>query len=384
MSPSQATYVEDPSRIRDLEKGASKVSLPAFYRPELDALRFLAFILVFLFHFPFHDLPKVILNIAGAGTVGVCLFFLLSSYLITELLQREDDRTHNIHLRGFYLRRVLRIWPLYFFTLFFARLLELHSPAVQMTWPRILASIALAGNWYTFFYGMPTSFARVLWSISVEEQFYLFWPSVQKWLGKRALLLIGLATLPTSFFTIYWLASTSHSDTQIWVNTLVQAQYFGIGGVIAILLRHNEPRFSIAARTLLLTAGLIFWYMPHRVFHGLPTPQQAIGQYACITVGTVFIFFSFLGFAQLRHARALIYLGKISYGLYVFHLLAIRIAVRGEAPLQRFLPSPLVQLALAIVAFAISLLMAHLSYRYFESPFLRLKRRFEVVHSRAI
>src|SRR3954463_14084740 len=100
----------------------------AFYRPELDALRFFAFFAVFVHHTLPHDptkyaaqhLPGFLAVVAGAGAFGVDLFFLLSAYLITSLLLRERRQTGKIAVRAFYLRRILRIWPLYFFALLVA------------------------------------------------------------------------------------------------------------------------------------------------------------------------------------------------------------------------------------------------------------------------
>src|ERR1700748_1439510 len=89
------------------------------YRPELDVLRFVAFLLVFFFHVTpaatgHHSLVgQVLLSLRDCGAFGVCIFFVLSSFLITELLIREKDATGSVHFKAFYLRRILRIWPLY-------------------------------------------------------------------------------------------------------------------------------------------------------------------------------------------------------------------------------------------------------------------------------
>src|SRR5580658_4566258 len=104
----------------------AKVGRSSFYRPELDVLRFFAFLAVFLFHFNHpaefyvqHGIPRAIAvgatSFVEAGVFGVDLFFVLSAYLITELLLREKDLCGSLDVKGFYLRRILRIWPLYFF-----------------------------------------------------------------------------------------------------------------------------------------------------------------------------------------------------------------------------------------------------------------------------
>ncbi len=104
------------------------------------------------------------------------------------------------------------------------------------------------------------------------------------------------------------------------------------------------------------------------------------GQWRPAVLGTVLLFFSALGFTELKHAKFLIYLGKISYGLYVFHILGTRIALRIPHP-----RSPGADRVLQwVIALAATFVLAHLSYRYFESTFLRLKDRFTIIKSRSI
>lgn len=160
----------------------------SFYRPELDGLRFFAFFCVFIHHtlpthiefylerhIPFGDF---ITSVAEAGRFGVDLFFVLSAYLITELLLREKENFGKVHLKSFYLRRMLRIWPLYFLAIAIATFLP-HIDSTQ-TFPLryVVAFLFLAGNWIVSFYDFPESVMNALWSVSFEEQFYLFWPAV--------------------------------------------------------------------------------------------------------------------------------------------------------------------------------------------------------------
>ncbi len=157
-----------------------------YYRPELDVLRFFAFLSVYLFHV----LPRVeaanhtgwlrsaawlAANFRLAGSFGVCLFFVLSSFLITELLLRERRQTGTVHVKAFYVRRILRIWPLYFFFLFFGALLGHFVADWHMEAPRLLAFLLLLGNWYVAVFGQTLNPIAPLWSISIEEQFYLTW-----------------------------------------------------------------------------------------------------------------------------------------------------------------------------------------------------------------
>src|SRR5579864_3511176 len=146
-----------------------------FYRPELDALRFFAFFSVFIFHaaprtLDFYSaagapawLSNLLISIFGAGAYGVDLFFALSAYLITSLLLRERATTDALDLRGFYLRRILRIWPLYLAFVAFAAIIGLIIPSQHLPFHYVAAYCLLAGNWSYVFYGLPASFAVPLW-----------------------------------------------------------------------------------------------------------------------------------------------------------------------------------------------------------------------------
>src|SRR6478672_7551315 len=159
-----------------------------FYRPELDALRFFAFLGVFIFHaaprtmdfynaagYP-HWLSSLLISIFGAGAYGVDLFFALSAYLITSLLLRERSATGALDLRGFYVRRILRIWPLYLAFVAFAAVMAVAIPEQHLPLRYVAGFSLLSGNWVYVFYGLPASFAIPLWTVSIEEQFYLAWP----------------------------------------------------------------------------------------------------------------------------------------------------------------------------------------------------------------
>jgi peptidoglycan/LPS O-acetylase OafA/YrhL len=157
-----------------------------FYRPELDTVRFFAFLEVFVIHSLSHDpetygkhlpgwLANIIARMVQSGGFGVDLFFCLSSFLITSLLIREAKRYEKIDVKGFYIRRILRIWPLYFFAIFLLLFLIPALGGSPISYRDIAAFTFLSGNWLSAF-GFGQNNASHLWSISVEEQFYLLWP----------------------------------------------------------------------------------------------------------------------------------------------------------------------------------------------------------------
>lgn len=362
-----------------------------FYRPELDVLRFLAFLLVFLHHTWFVQ-GAVADAIKRACASGVCLFFLLSSYLITELLQREFSATGTIKLRAFYVRRILRIWPLYFGFLLFGYLIDRFSHPHLLSSGAMVAFFFLAANWYAAKYGFVVSIISPLWSISIEEQFYIVWPSLRRFCGPTVALVGALATLPIAYLTIIWLCHrNSLLHSQIWTNTFVQAQFFGVGAILAFLLRGRAPNLHGAIRLLLFICGLLALFFAQFLFHvkdlnGVGTvPSTGLG-YLCFAIGSTALFFSFLGYSRLHAWRLPIYLGKISYGLYVSHLFASRIFFHFIQPSFHELnfTGPVAEFMHLAITLAICILISHLSYKYFERPFLRLKDRFATIHTRDV
>jgi peptidoglycan/LPS O-acetylase OafA/YrhL len=383
------TFVKKQSASRHEPKKSSR-----FYRPELDALRFIAFLLVYFHHaLPTSVHPSLMWRSLRAvkemGAFGVCLFFLLSSYLITELLFRERDTTGDIHIQSFYVRRILRIWPLYFFVLFSGFLWGHINHAYAFSKGRLFASLFLLGNWYTSRFNYTRNFISPLWSISLEEQFYLLWPTIAR-LGNRIGILLASIFFWISAYIALAVLCLQHAslDYSIWVNSLVQFQYFAIGGILALLLKGKIPAFSAAYRILLAGAGLLVLFLADFVFHVKtvtmePAVHLTLPGYFFIGVGVVLLFFSALGADMPTWSGPIVYLGKISYGLYVFHTIAIDLVSTGVDRLR--IHNVFVKTAfVSPLGLMLTIGMAMLSYRYLESPFLKLKERFTFVKSRNV
>jgi peptidoglycan/LPS O-acetylase OafA/YrhL len=349
-----------------------------FFRPELDVLRFCAFFLVFLNHYIPDDAPPILLAVREGGAFGVSIFFALSAFLITELLFREQSAKGSIDFKAFYFRRTLRIWPLYFLALLIcliASRLQSFIPAVTVR--QLMPFLILCGNWpaVTNFYILPAGFG-VLWSISVEEQFYLIWPALVR--GSRAALpwvLLGIWV--TSQVFIFGLNLNAAPYYKAWFNTFAQMQYFAIGAAVSVLMRGQVPQLKGAIRLLLILSGLTLFAVFNR-----PESATVYVPYLTAGIGAAVILIGFLGTPVPRSAAWLCHLGKISYGLYVYHnfvLVMLHHAFRhGLACIIR--ENPFRDFALGM---SLTILIAHLSYTYFEKPFLRLKERFEVIRSRA-
>src|SRR6478735_11839293 len=241
-----------------------------FYRPELDVLRFFAFLGVFIFHaaprtMDFYDragyphwLSSLLIPTFGAGAYGVDLFFALSAYLITSLLLRERAATRALDLRGFYLRRILRIWPLYLAFVAFAAAFSMLVPEQHLPMKYVVGYSLLAGNWVYAFYGLPASFAVPLWTVSIEEQFYLAWPLALRKASVRAMAIIAVGILVVANAWRVWLAVTAAPVERIEYNTFTRLDPIAFGILIA-LFGHKLPCFTRRQRVAMLCGGVATW-----------------------------------------------------------------------------------------------------------------------------
>ena len=357
----------------------------SFYQPELDVLRFFAFCLVFIAHAVYFvdidwaHLSKPLFTfmfaVHGAGYYGVDLFFVLSSYLITELLYREREKTGAIHLRQFYVRRMLRIWPLYFFFLLVVwPLAALLDPKEHVTGGVLAAFLLLVGNWRCVFWGWPHTLVDQLWSITVEEQFYLTWPLLMKRWQKKLPVVAVCMLVAANFMRVYYVVWPV-TDASIWCNTLARLDPIAGGILLAYWLHGRENNMVKNLRWQIgCVAAAILLFVGN---YGDHTDVRALYSYPLADLACVMLVFATLK-PQTRHqpnltVRALIYLGQISYGLYVFHQLSFE--------LVNLLPQRPAALTMAL-AMLFVIVLASLSYRLLETPFLRFKERFALVASR--
>jgi peptidoglycan/LPS O-acetylase OafA/YrhL len=376
------------SQIVSEEVLVSSPTSERFYRSELDVLRFGAFFMVFLSHWiPLkNDSSHALIALRMCFAFGVSVFFALSSYLITELLQREKRQTGSLNLRAFYIRRIVRIWPLYFGVLFVGFFVSRCNHGTSMTVESLLAYVFLIGNMYTVFHGWLPSILAPLWSIGVEEQFYLVWPWITR---TRFLLAACFLTILISQIAILVMCNRHVPVAPtIWCNTFTHVQYFGIGGAISLLLKGKGLRLKPITRGIMIATGLVLFYLANQIFNANPTGDAVASLsrtypgYLIASIGVVLILLAAIGAAVPSSAGPLVYFGKISYGLYVYHVLGLELAgwsVASILHLNHF-RAPIT----FVGGLGLTLLVASLSYKYFESPFLRYKKRFEVVHSRPI
>lgn len=366
----------------------------AFYRPELDVLRFFAFLAVFACHIATHPpdyftqrhisarVEGIWLNISTAGSYGVDLFFVLSAYLITELLIREKEKRGALDVRSFYIRRILRIWPLYFFFIAVVVFVPPLNAQHQLTWRYIVPLLLLLGNWSMVAFGWPDSVADPLWSISVEEQFYLLWPPIVCHLNRRGTIVAAWIMIALAEISRIVVLLLHGSAPQLWGTTFAHLDSIGAGILLAVSLHAGAPALSsFTRRALIALAFTVLVVRAHCVVvlarDSLGWGETLLGS-PLVAASCAVIVIAFVG-SGIR-APLLRYLGKISYGLYVYHLLCIRIAekiLQGQTGAVHMVARILLSLGLTI-------LFAAVSYSLIEKRFLELKKRFAYVASRPV
>ncbi|MBK8491543.1 MAG: acyltransferase [Saprospirales bacterium] len=307
---------------------------------------------------------------------GVTIFFALSGFLITYLLLAEDSQK-PINIPNFYIRRILRIWPLYYaYFLIAMTLTVLWSD--EYTTGTTLCYIFFAAN-------IPKIISHQIpllshyWSLGVEEQFYLLWPlGVKKNINRIIPVTIGIVFLFLALKVFAHLVYPgSYFETTMYI---VKFDCMLIGALGAMMHFHKNKLF--------------FWINTH-------VGTQAVGWFALFLVAiNRFHFFSIIdhelisvvsvilivGQIMAKHkifnleTNAFDFLGKISYGIYVIHPLVLVVVAKLTSGLS--FDIPFFKYLIAYVAVTgITILMAYLSYEYFEKPFLRMKGRFSTVRS---
>ncbi len=348
------------------------------HMPQLDGLRTLAVTAVAISHWT----PNYLAGIVPWGT-GVQLFFVLSGFLITGILLRtrpaDSGVTLGQSLRVFYARRFLRIFPLFYGVLAVALLIGMGP--IRETWPW---HVSYLSNWYYARHGHEDAITDPflhLWSLSVEEQFYLLWPLVALVAGRRALWVILLATIAGSMLSRLAVAHFATGITSLRYLTPNCMDALAVGGLIAHV-RHYRGDASLRRAAWWLAAvgfvGLAVSVVPlarltthadgHRVGHTF-----LVIFYGAIVAGAALGFRSLpgwiLSFGPIR------YLGRISYGLYVYHYFApwvvakVAPALGGDFILAS---TPLLLATYTVFTIVTSVLSWHL----YEFPLNRLKRHF--------
>lgn len=365
------------------------------YFPLLDTTRFIAFIPVFLTHCFITSNPLIqnaswfnqLTHFLDVGLLGLDYFFVLSSFLITRLIIDEVQQFKSFSFKLFFVRRSLRIWPLYFLMVALGFMCQ-FAGFTEAQLPPLINFATFTLNFYIADHGFNFLFFLVfLWSISVEEQFYIFWGLVLQFSSKISVSVFNYCIPCIAFgliaISLWYRALHSNDELNLYFNTLSVAANFGIGILLAYYSAYNSWFISFFNRMSLKSVLILCCIL-----------LLSVGCYTVVFVHPVAIivervYFSFL-FALiigvLCYSQLVIqlqkwfmpfdYLGKISLGLYFYHGVIItllsKIIVKysiADKAWQVMVLNPLIMLTLTI-------LCASVSYNYFEKPILAFKNKF--------
>lgn len=354
--------------------------------PNLDGFRFLSFLIVFLLHgfkevlnnheFDSFILTTIKIALFQSGQLGVSFFFVLSGFLITYLILAEDEKIGKFDAKAFYIRRSLRIFPLYFaFLILTFGILP------------FFIEINLPNPFYYFFFlsnfdiintsGGANDLLNITWSVSVEEQFYLFWAVLFAFIRPKYFRYVfPLIIIASAFFR--W--QNRNESLVLFFHTFSVVSDLAIGGLMAYLVIYSKKFKSFFEELPAWT--IIFGYfvvIPLLVFSRFLYIYATFGR-IILALAIAFIIleqnYSKNSFYKMENRKTISSLGKYTYGLYLLHPLVIYFVFLIPQKLGLNVELSLVGLTFALLSLAMSILVCYISYEYFEAPFLKLKKRF--------
>jgi peptidoglycan/LPS O-acetylase OafA/YrhL len=350
--------------------------------PNLDPLRFLLAIFVLFYHLPvifegrglpsFNELP-----IFNRGGQAVRMFFVLSGFLIIRLIFLEKLK-NSFSIRKFYMRRVLRIFPLYFLVLtfglfFYNTILPFLNMPLDKSYDLmdgILLSVFFLANVFTFEYA-PGAILEVLWSLGIEEQFYLMIAPLS-YVVRYKYLFITLLFLTAVYFSIF-----HFSDIEPLRKYQFVYFYLFIGGIVAIMEEKKLLEFlktSAIIPLVIVICTVLSFVTDVFQFEELWIKNLSFS-----------ILFSFFVHSLAFNNRGLEiknkflnYLGTISYGIYMLHCIVIYFVAFIFMKIEQLnVFNDLITIILIfVITIVLTILLAHISFKYFESYFLKLKQKF--------
>jgi peptidoglycan/LPS O-acetylase OafA/YrhL len=364
----------------------------------LDGIRYLAFLCVVLQHAFFNTfepflgkwelLDRTIHTLFLSGGRGVQIFFVLSGFLITYLLLKEIEKTGQVNLIKFYIRRTLRIWPLYYVVVIFGfiiypgikAVLGIHSDLGSTAWYYFtflsnFDNINIAENCP----GKDSMVQGIVWSVSIEEQFYLFWPLLFVIFKGRAQIwgLISVILLSFLFKLLNY-----NNGTILYFHTLSVILDLGVGGLGAYLVFHNKS-FLNFFETLKREYVIVFYILFSFIFFFDPISEKISQR---LVYNILFLFFILeqnftkASLFKFKNNTFFSFWGKYTYGLYLLHPIAILIMdIILVKVLKLNINLFLIGLTYSVLSYLISHLLAYISYKYFEQPFLRLKDKYSIL-----
>lgn len=321
--------------------------------------------------------------VRSIGGNAVAIFFALSGFLITYLLLLEKNKSHTVHLGKFYMRRILRIWPLYFLLLLIGVVVNAgyHGDAIGSEYLYFLffvPNILIAK-------GVIVEHIAHLWSIGVEEQFYIFWPNLVKFLKTRTFGLILILIAIGFWFLRNYL--TWQGTGGFWLKLLsyTRFDFMALGGLGALTLNEASSTFRKLKKILenrIVQAILLLFVL---VYLSELTQVYKLYYFDILLFGTAVsgLLVGLVSENRLFNAEQKIFvlLGELSYGIYMYHAIVVYFIIYWLKPF--LVDSGLIvqNFIIYFSAIFISVGISYLSYNLFEKRFLALKRKFAIIKS---
>ena len=366
-----------------------------FYLPNLNSLRAIAALMVIMCHL-LEGKSRTIVFLGNFGSSGVTIFFVLSGFLITYLLLMEQKVFSKININAFYFRRILRIWPLYFLILFIAYVVipffipEDHFKEMdRRSLKSFLMNVFFLTN-FTLILKLTPLIIRVIWSIGIEEQFYIFWPWLIKMKEKKriGLILLIIFFFPFSklFFVLFEYYTGSNSlqiiSSIITVTRFDSMAIGGLFGILAFCKKIDFGYFTIKYESI--TSKKIQWGVYFSIFTSYlitfiyPSLFQIINYilHPCLFAICIVNLATNSNSVINIENNYMNYLGKISYGLYLIHQIVIYLMLPRLKAFFKYDNVFLNYLLPNTITLAIIIFISGILYKYYESPFFRLKNKY--------
>jgi peptidoglycan/LPS O-acetylase OafA/YrhL len=367
----------------------------SLFFPNLNGVRFIAAFWVVVHHieqfkekFGYDNQLFYTRFIRLIGPLSVFLFFVLSGFLITSLLLVEKERTNTINIKSFYMRRVLRIWPLYYLTVFLGLFVLPHIPYLNISGETELIKVDFSEKIILYLLILPNIVTGVFkhipylsqnWSIGVEEQFYYFWPWVIRQTKATRLLIVMII-----FFVLFYITRSLTviymPETGLWkyLNEFIKSLRITcmILGAIGAYFTYFKLT-STFIQFIFTKSFQVFIYVTLILMLSFGVYLPGINQEIYALIFTLILMNLAKNPASILSLENPVfnYLGKISYGMYMYHTIAVVIGVKISHSFgnSNFVSYP--------ISYALTILISALSYEYFEKPFLKIKDNFTTVKS---
>ena len=321
------------------------------------------------------------------GGTGVSIFFVLSGFLITYLIIDEYDRNNSFNIINFYMRRVLRIWPLYFAVLFFGFFifpnLLIISGEINLSESNYLYYISFLSNFESIrIHSSNLTYVLsqdITWSVAIEEQFYLFWPLIFLFSQKSWKYILVIVIVLSIIFRIY-----NPDSIVLYFHTFSVLIDLAIGGFFAYLIKSNS-NFRLLFEKTNKTAHIFIFIS---IFALLMSGSQWLIPYYDYALNRVLMSFLFAvliasqalttnkSFVNLGNFKFAEYWGKYTYGIYLLH----PISIKALSVILNYLKMPKsfeYYFIITLIGFPLTLLISYISYNMYENKFIQLKNKFK-------